>query len=569
MKVAIISGGTGNDALVKGLKNIYKNIDIKVITNAYDNGKSTGVCRAVTDTLGVSDIRKNHTRMYKAMCPNPDERLLEFYDKRYNFTKGREVEEICDYLDSWNLGNLKKYCVNFFKNKKAYKYEYKDFSVANIIYAQMYKELGYEATNKYFCDLLGLEDFVILNSFDNVYIQAVTESGKVIADEGDIVELKNPDDKIIKLNYVGTKSATKYGLNDLAIKAIQDADLIIISTGTFWSSIYPTLEYRNFYKYVNSSTAKKIWVMNNSEDKDAYGVTSNDFIEKFEKLGLDLTPFTILENIDAIDSLKMPNDNYNIVLRHMENNNGKHNGDLYARAILEIYYGLQHATIDKLVLDFDDTIWARNYKQSEILNNYSVDNIKLLNDVFKDRACIISGNTIGSIRNKLYGVYGTDLSGFNVDIWADANTTLYKHDKLYSAIDTLALPSNLDKVLEYTERKFNIEFDYVNKFNYKIKYLTELERNLLVCVLNNAFESFGLDAIAIKAGTTTVDIVNKYNTKDKVFYAADLGKYKTLYIGDEVDSGNDKSISEKCTYKIHTSGVEETNAVLKLLKDLV
>ena len=80
MKITILSGGSGNDSLIRGLKLLYKNIDVKVIVNAYDNGLSTGVCRSITNTLGVSDIRKNHIRMYKAMSPDEclDTRLIEF-----------------------------------------------------------------------------------------------------------------------------------------------------------------------------------------------------------------------------------------------------------------------------------------------------------------------------------------------------------------------------------------------------------------------------------------------------------------------------------------------------------
>ena len=136
-----------------------------------------------------------------------------------------------------------------------------------------------------------MEDFVILNSFDNVYIQAVTENGDVIEDEGDIVEYKNSDNKITSLRY--EREAESLGLNPKAIEAVNNADLLVISTGTFWSSIYPTLDYLDFYKYINDSRAKKIWAINNIEDKDSYGVGSNDFIKIVTDRGLDLSNFTI------------------------------------------------------------------------------------------------------------------------------------------------------------------------------------------------------------------------------------------------------------------------------------
>ena len=32
MKITILSGGSGNDSLIRGLKSLYKNIDVKVYT---------------------------------------------------------------------------------------------------------------------------------------------------------------------------------------------------------------------------------------------------------------------------------------------------------------------------------------------------------------------------------------------------------------------------------------------------------------------------------------------------------------------------------------------------------
>ena len=198
MNIVILSGGSGNDALIKGLNALYPKAKVDVIVNAYDNGKSTGVCRAVTDTLGVSDIRKNHSRLYKAINGDDvDQRIMEFYDSRYNFTKGNEVNEISELLIKWGMSQFIDIVTDFFNNPKAKDYEFKDFSVANIVYAQMYKQFGYESTNAYFCNFLQLRDFVTLNSFDNIYIMAQTESGHIIKDEGETVFWNNPHDKIV------------------------------------------------------------------------------------------------------------------------------------------------------------------------------------------------------------------------------------------------------------------------------------------------------------------------------------------------------------------------------------
>lgn len=338
MKISIISGGSGNDSLIKGLKSSYredKNLDIKVIVNAYDNGKSTGVCRKVTDTLGVSDIRKNHSRMYISQYgEETNKNLTDFYNKRFNFTKNKEVDEINSILESWNLHEYKKYVSNFFKNEKANQFNYVDFSISNIVYSQMYKEIGYEKTNEHFCNKLGIDDFVILNSFDNVFIKAKTESGKIIDDEGETVFWNNSNDRIIGTIYEGL---SKFGLNNKAIKAISESDMIIISTGTFWSSIQPTIEYLEFYKYINNSKAKKIWIINNEDDGDSFGFTNFDFIHHMQRSGLDLTDVRILINSDAKQTLKFVSDDYNFVIKSMGNIKGKHDPNKLVQAVIDTF----------------------------------------------------------------------------------------------------------------------------------------------------------------------------------------------------------------------------------------
>ena len=81
MKAIVLSGGSGNDALLKGLYGLYPNLDLKIIVNAYDDGKSTGLCRILTNTLGVSDIRKNHSRMYQIMHhANLNGNIISFFE---------------------------------------------------------------------------------------------------------------------------------------------------------------------------------------------------------------------------------------------------------------------------------------------------------------------------------------------------------------------------------------------------------------------------------------------------------------------------------------------------------
>lgn len=568
MNILVISGGSGNDALIKGLKKFYPESNVKVLVNAYDAGKSTGVCREVTRTLGVSDIRKNHIRMYKATTEHVNQCFVEFYDSRYDFTKGNEAEEVVAKLRAWGLSSLEEYAVRFFKRPEAENYDYKDFCVSNIVYAEMYAEAGYEATNKFFCDMLGLDDFVILNSFDNIYIKAQTESGKVIEEEGELVEYCNPDDIIVKMIY--DLRGPEIGLNPVAVNALYEADLIVVSTGTFWSSIFPTLEYLDFYKYLNDAKAKKIWAINCEPDKDCYGVGSNRMIQFVEELGVDLSQFTILENSDANEILRQENTEEHVVYEAMGNNKGKHDGDKYARAILKHYYGLKNLDeYDRVLFDFDDTIWARGASNDADLMKFSRDNVELVSKL-KDKAVIISGNSYDSIARKLATVYGADTSKFEADIWADANSALFRKGVRVDVIPELMITGNIQRLGQYLYDTYRLEAT-VNDFEYpscvKIKPLSALDQILVSNYLNDyILAATGLGFCrAIPTGKTTVDIVSRNNNKVAVLVRAEIDADNCLYIGDEIDNGNDHDISGRCGCAVHTSGVQETYALLKLL----
>lgn len=565
MKTVILSGGSGNDSLIRGLKYYYPSMNCKVIVNAYDNGKSTGVCRAVTNTLGVSDIRKNHIRMYKAIHGNRDKNIIEFYDNRYDFTPGNEVAEITEKLNTWGMPQFIPLVERFFATPEAKNYRYTDFNISNIVYAEMYAQSGYESTNYYFCNkILDIDSFVLLNSFSNAYLKAITNSGYVIEDEGEIVEWCNRDDKIESCLY-GTVMNTE--LNPRAVASIESADLIIISTGTFWSSIYPTLEFGDLYKLVNKNThAKKVWALNCEEDKDSYGVSADEFISHLRKLGLSLDDFTILVNSDACDILRTVNDK-DVVCHysHMGNQNGKHDPNKYAKAVLECYYGFDKFTPEQIVCDFDDTLWPRNTS----LKNIGIDNIQLLNRT--NMGVIISGNSFSSIKTKLASIYGSDLSDFNIPVWADASSTEYIQGvKTHTIGDCFISKDTLEKVESHINKLFGMtavshpdtDLPYI-----KYKPMGNLERMLFTYLFNNyiRYNINTPELLANITGNSTVDITTSGDNKVKVYKECEFEGMNILYIGDEVDKGNDCNVSKLATKSIHTSGVEETNCILKVL----
>lgn len=584
MKIAILSGGSGNDALVKGLMSTFgDDTDIKIIVNAYDSGKSTGVCRKVTNTLGVSDIRKNHVRQLKALDSDYNRSFAEFLESRYDIPKENRKEFVRNKLEFWGLSELAEYSDRFF-DSDGDAYEYNDFCIGNIVYAQMFKELGYESTNTMLSKIIGFPDNVILNSFDNVYINAWTENGHILDDEGLIVEYKNEKDPIKSLRYISTYTPIRVDetiplmLNEKAIRAVEEADYIIISTGTFWSSIFPTLEYGKFYKFINNSNAKKLWAMNTIFDKDSYGCGSRYFLSKAKELGLNLDDFTILLNDDAVDLLKEESKEIGAKYMHakMGNNNGKHDPKLFAKNIIKAYYGMDYkiSDFDAIYVDFDDTLWARDQKLLKV----SKDNIKKINEINTgNKFTIVSGNSYESIQKKLYTVFGSDLKEFNIPVWADCATTLYIKNHPIKKIDIKHTIEISDIVIDRINELLGDVKDLVevkkivNGFgevvNVKIRGLEDTVRKLLHQVLE---QEFGKVLDVKMTGKTTIDITAKFLNKTYALIADGIVEnedIKTLYIGDEFDSGNDKEISEACSVCLHTNGALDTAIFLELLTE--
>ena len=56
MKITVLSGGSGNTAIINGILDMYPSCDLKVIVNAFDDGKSTGICRKITKTLDRKSV---------------------------------------------------------------------------------------------------------------------------------------------------------------------------------------------------------------------------------------------------------------------------------------------------------------------------------------------------------------------------------------------------------------------------------------------------------------------------------------------------------------------------------
>lgn len=211
-KVVVLGGGTGMSFLVKGLKNFP--LSISTIVSVSDDGRSTKTIREEFDIPAVGDIRK----VLVALSEN---------------------EELAD--------NLLNYRIN-----KGY---LKEYAVGNIILAALTKIKGSISNAIDTIDeILKLKGDVIPLTEEKVTLVAKMEDGSIVEGEHKITEYQG---KIKKISYKKSPKVTSK-----ALEAIREADLIILSMGSIYTSIIPNLICKEILKEIDNSKAKILYACN-------------------------------------------------------------------------------------------------------------------------------------------------------------------------------------------------------------------------------------------------------------------------------------------------------------------
>lgn len=212
-KVVVLGGGTGMSTLLRGLKKFP--VDITAIVSVCDDGASTGRLRKEFDIIAVGDIRK------VIIALSETEPLFEKL-LNYRFSSNSD-------LNGHPVGNLLLTALS-------------DIS-GNI-------SEGIETIGK----VLKLKGKVLPLTDDKVTLVAKMKDGKIIEGEHNITESHN------KIEEVYYKKSPK--INDEALKAIHEADLIILSMGSLYTSVIPNLLSNEMLEEIDNSKANIMYVCN-------------------------------------------------------------------------------------------------------------------------------------------------------------------------------------------------------------------------------------------------------------------------------------------------------------------
>lgn len=212
-KVVVLGGGTGLSVLLQGLKKFP--LDITAIVSVCDNGSSTGKLREEFKTPAVGDIR----RVLISLSETEPlvEKLFNYRFSTYSDLNGHAVGNLILTAAKEITGNLSD---------------------------------GIEALSKVF----NLKGKVVPLTEDNVTLMAEMKDKTIVEGEK---EISLSPKKIKKVFYKEAPVITPE-----AIKVIKNADAIILSMGSIFTSIIPNLINKEIIYAIDESNAKIIYVSN-------------------------------------------------------------------------------------------------------------------------------------------------------------------------------------------------------------------------------------------------------------------------------------------------------------------
>ena len=213
VKVVTIGGGTGLSVLLRGLKKYP--LDITAVVTVADDGGSSGKIRSDMNIPSPGDIRN-----VIAALSDVEPYLEKMF--QYRFDSG----------------------------------EIKGHPVGNLMIAAMTDIHGdFSTAVKVMSRILNVRGTVLPTTNDIATLNAVLSTGEIIRGESSITEAGGVIDHV----YI-TPSRVKP--NEDVLKAIEQADYIIMGPGSLYTSIIPNLVISQVSEKIRESKAKKIYVCN-------------------------------------------------------------------------------------------------------------------------------------------------------------------------------------------------------------------------------------------------------------------------------------------------------------------
>ncbi len=291
--VVCIGGGTGQSALLRGLKQI-NNIELSTIVAVADNGGSTGRLRNDLNIPAMGDVRS----VMVALADSED-LMTKIMNYRFDQSAGE--------LSGHNLGNI-------------------IISALTIDSNDFYKSIVS------LCRILKVKGKVYPSTTENVVLKAYMADGTVIEGES---EIRESDKEVISVFYDQNVHTYKQ-----VLQAIEDADYIIVGIGSLFTSILPNLIIDDIKKALTKCKGKVIYYCNSMTEKgETTNYTVEDHVQAIERhIGKKVIDAVVISN-DSIPQNVLHN-YYLEGAREVVLSETKHDYRVFSHSLLNFDNGL-------------------------------------------------------------------------------------------------------------------------------------------------------------------------------------------------------------------------------------
>ncbi len=213
-KIVAIGGGTGLSMLLRGLKRYTSNLT--AIVTVADDGGSTGRLRQEFGVIAPGDLRQCIAALAEA-----EPLMSRLFQYRFKGGNG---------LEGHSFGNL--------------------FIVAMADVTGNFETAIHETSR-----VLNTRGTILPSTLEDVTLSARTSEDEVVHGESNITE-KGGAIREVFLNPVDADAHPD------AVRAVLDADMIVIGPGSLYTSVLPNLLVRDLQKALLTSTATRVFVCN-------------------------------------------------------------------------------------------------------------------------------------------------------------------------------------------------------------------------------------------------------------------------------------------------------------------
>ena len=255
-KVVVIGGGSGLSVVLRGLKHFP--IDITALVSVADSGGSSGILKKEFNIPAPGDLRN-----VMIALSNVEPLIEEVF--QYRFKENSSI-------GAHPLGNL-------------------------LITAMTEITGDVQVALRRLRKLFNINGKILPATLEKIELIAEKTSGGFVFGESDIPVL---GEKIKRVFYDGEVSSPKEN-----IKAIEEADLIVFSIGSLYTSIIPNLLLENMQEALKKSKAQKIYICNamgQMGETENYSVA--DHIESINRhVGFDMIDKVIVNSVEIPEEI--------------------------------------------------------------------------------------------------------------------------------------------------------------------------------------------------------------------------------------------------------------------------